>query len=60
MHSTLILTLPQLQEIVPFSKTKIYELVKRKGFPAPLHIDGGRKSFWRVADVQTWLQENLK
>ena len=60
MHSTHIVTLPQLQEIVPFSKTKIYALIKQKGFPAALHIEGGRKSFWRTADVKNWLEENLK
>jgi predicted DNA-binding transcriptional regulator AlpA len=60
MNSTQIVTLPQLQEIVPFSKTKIYALIKEKGFPAALHIEGGRKSFWRLPDVNNWLDANLK
>lgn len=60
MHSQQIVTLPQLQEIVPFSKTKIYALIKHKGFPPALHIEDGRKSFWRTADVNKWLEENLK
>jgi predicted DNA-binding transcriptional regulator AlpA len=60
MYSTQIVTLPQLKEIVPFSKTKIYSLIKYKGFPSALHIEGGRKSFWRAGDVKKWLEENLK
>ena len=60
MHTQQIVTLPQLQEIVPFSKTKIYALIKHKGFPPALHIEDGRKSFWRVTEVKNWLDENLK
>lgn len=33
--------------------------ISDRGFPAPLHIKGSRLSFFKLADVEAWLEHQL-
>lgn len=40
--------------------TRTLELwVARRGFPAPRHIGGSRLAFFRVSEVEAWLEREL-
>ena len=49
-----LLPLRQLESVVGFRKSKIYQLIESGQFPQPIKI--GRSSRWRSSDVQTWIQ----
>lgn len=34
--------------------------ISSRGFPAPLHIKGSRLSFFKLAEVEAWLEEQLE
>lgn len=60
MNEPIVISLPQLQQLIPFSKTKIYDLIKNNGFPPPKKIEGSRKSLWRTEEVNNWMLEHVK
>ncbi|MBS0349095.1 MAG: helix-turn-helix domain-containing protein [Proteobacteria bacterium] len=33
--------------------------VARRGFPAPRHVSGSRLAFFRVSEVEDWLEREL-
>jgi prophage regulatory protein len=41
---------------VPLSRTRIYELVERGSFPAPIKLSE-RASAWDEAEVEQWMAE---
>ena len=41
---------PAIPALIPMSKTKWYDGIKRSIFPAPVAL--GRNAFWRLSDVQ--------
>ena len=49
-----LLTRKQLLEIVPFSYTTIWELMRRGAFPKALRI-GAQKVAWRDDEVRAWI-----
>ena len=60
MNEPIVISLPQLQQLIPFSKTKIYKLIKNNGFPPSKKLDGIGKALWRIDEVNNWLLENMK
>jgi prophage regulatory protein len=53
-----LLRLPAVRELVPVSRAQLYRLITAQGFPAPVHIGGGRISFWRADAVLDWIANN--
>lgn len=60
MNEPILISLQQLQIMLPFSKTKIYDLIKKNRFPSSKKICGTRKSLWVADEVNNWVLENLK
>ncbi|WP_366910283.1 AlpA family phage regulatory protein [Methylotenera sp.] len=60
MNEPVVISLQQLLQIIPFSKTKIYDLIKNNEFPAPRRIEGTRKSLWRRDEVNNWVLVHAK
>ncbi len=48
MHDRL-LRLSQVQEMVPFSRAKIYNLIKQKQFPRQVKVGGS--SLWKMDEI---------
>lgn len=59
MNEERYLRMPQVQEIVPYSRASIYAMVSRGEFPAPVKL-GGRASFWIESTVRSWANERIK
>lgn len=49
------LRLPEVQALVPFSKTHIDRLEKAGQFPARIHLGPGRV-IWRLSEVLAWIE----
>lgn len=49
-----------LAEALGVSTRTLENWVAQRGFPAPRHINGSRLSFFRVADVEVWMECQLK
>lgn len=50
-----LLSSRELQSLGIGGQTKIYKLMKEKGFPQPLRY--GRHRRWRREDVEKWIEE---
>ena len=48
------LDLKAIQRAIPLSKTTIYGLIAEGKFPAPLKINGTRRSVWRASEINAW------
>ena len=57
--ATRMLRLPQLQERLPISRTKIYELMSEGRFPTPVSI-GDRAVYWLEDEVEEWLRSRIE
>lgn len=53
-----LLRLPAVQERIPLSRAQIYLLIQRGEFPAPIKLGGGRASFWRLSDIESYLTDS--
>lgn len=49
-----------LAETLGISLRTLENWVTYHGFPAPRHISGSRLSFFKVAEVETWLENTLE
>lgn len=49
-----------LAETLGVSVRTIELWVAQRGFPAPRHISGSRLSFFKVSDVEAWLERELE
>ncbi|MBS1823385.1 MAG: AlpA family transcriptional regulator [Acidobacteria bacterium] len=49
-----LLRLPEVQQIVPLSRSAIYQMIAAGVFPKPIKI-GSRASAWIEHDVQEWI-----
>lgn len=49
-----------LAEALGVSTRTLENWTAQRGFPAPRHISGSRLSFFRVADVETWMDRELE
>lgn len=51
-----LLRMPDVLELIPLSKGSIWRLIREGRFPAPIKL-GVRSVAWRMADIQTWLDQ---
>lgn len=49
-----------LVEALGVSTRTLDNWIAQRGFPAPRHISGSRLSFFRVADVEAWMESQLE
>lgn len=54
MHGERLLRLNQVEEVVGYKKSKIYELVKDGFFPQPVKL-GTRAVRWRESAISQWI-----
>lgn len=50
----------RLVQTLGVSARTLENWIATRGFPAPLHIRGSRLSYFKVAAVQAWLEEQLE
>ncbi len=50
--------LPSVQSRVPYSRARIYQLVKDGKFPAPVRL-GGRASAWLSSEIDEWIARRV-
>lgn len=53
-----LIRLPQVQSIVPFSRSTIYSLISNGSFPAPVKL-GPRASAWVKSEVEAWAEDRI-
>lgn len=53
-----LIRLPQVQAIVPYSRSTIYSLVAAREFPQPVKL-GPRASAWVKAEVEAWAERRI-
>ena len=53
-----LLPLRQLESVVGFRKSKIYQLIESGEFPPPIKI--GRSSRWPSSEISDWVQETIQ
>ena len=53
-----LVPLRQLESIVGFRKSKIYQLIESGEFPPPIKI--GRSSRWPSSEISDWVQETIQ
>jgi prophage regulatory protein len=56
--STTLIRLPQVQAIVPYSRSTLYSLIATGDFPAPVKL-GPRASAWVKAEVEAWAESRI-
>lgn len=49
-----ILRLKEVTRLIGISRSSLYSMVAKGGFPAPIRI-GAHSSGWRLADLDAWL-----
>lgn len=49
-----------LAEALGVSTRTLENWVTQRGFPAPRHISGSRLSYFRVTDVEAWMEQQLE
>ncbi len=54
----ILIRLPQVQDIVPYSRSTIYSLIALGQFPAPVKL-GPRASAWVESEVIAWIESRI-
>ena len=52
------LRLPDVKAVTGLSKTSIYELIREKSFPAPVHL-GPRAVAWVKSEIRQWAVDRV-
>ena len=56
-HSKRILRFNQVQELIPFSRSYIYNLISQDRFPSPVKlIEGGRGAGWWEHEIRAYVE----
>jgi predicted DNA-binding transcriptional regulator AlpA len=56
-HSKRILRFNQVQELIPFSRSYIYNLISQDRFPSPVKlIEGGRGAGWWEHEINAYVE----
>ncbi|MDC1477725.1 AlpA family phage regulatory protein [Porticoccaceae bacterium] len=46
----------QVSEIIPFSRSHVYDLISKKKFPPPVKlVQGGRAAGWWASDIHDYM-----
>jgi prophage regulatory protein len=53
-----IARLPEVEILVGYKRSAIYERVKNHTFPAPIKL-GPKRIAWLLSDVQSWLEDRI-
>mgnify|MGYP005685034329 CR=1 FL=1 len=53
-----LLPLRQLESVVGFRTSKIYQLIESGEFPPPNNL--GRRSRWPSSEISDWVQETIQ
>lgn len=53
-----LLPLPDVEASVGFKRSHIYDLIKKRRFPAPVAIGTSRR--WKKSDIQNWIAEKIQ
>ena len=53
-----LLRLPRVLERVGYKKTQVYELIRRREFPAGYKL-GRRAVAWNSEDIDRWIHERI-
>ncbi|MFV0478279.1 MAG: helix-turn-helix transcriptional regulator [Parahaliea sp.] len=56
--SVTFLRLPQVQAIVPYSRSMIYTMIADGEFPPPVKL-GKRASAWVKSEVEAWAESRI-
>lgn len=57
-QSKALIRLPQVQEIIPYSRSAIYALIAAGDFPTPVKL-GPRASAWVKSEVEAWAEARI-
>lgn len=49
--------LPEVESTVGLKMSKIYDLIRKGGFPKPARV--GKCSVWSMTEIQTWMKARL-
>jgi len=55
MENERLLKLKQVQEYIPFCRSKIYQLLAKKEFPKPIRI--GKTTVWKESQIQEYIKK---
>ncbi len=58
IQSNTLIRLPQVQEIIPYSRSTIYSLIAAGDFPAPVKL-GPRASAWVKSEIEAWAESRI-
>lgn len=56
--SNILIRLPRVQEIIPYSRSQIYNLIAAGEFPAPVKL-GARASAWVEQEILAWAESRI-
>lgn len=56
--SKTLIRLPQVQAIIPYSRSTIYSLIAAGDFPPPVKL-GRRASAWVKTEVEAWAEDRI-
>ncbi len=45
----------ELLQLLPYSRTQLWRLIRAGQFPAPMQL-GGRKVGWRESTIEAWIE----
>lgn len=52
-----LVTMKQLREVIPYSRSHIRNMVCEGKFPAPIKVESGRM-FWLCREIEDWIRKN--
>jgi prophage regulatory protein len=58
MHLDRFIRLPEVQNLTGMSRSAVYRLIQRGGFPRPCRVGGGI-SAWSQVEIAEWQQKHL-
>jgi prophage regulatory protein len=51
-----LLRFPAVQELIPYSHSQIYLMIKAGRFPKPVKLGGGRAVAWRLSAILAYIE----
>lgn len=58
MNQQRLVTMPELIELVPFSRGHVYRLIREGKFPAPIKL-GDRRVAWLEHELEHWISARI-
>ena len=57
MQTNRILSLPEVQSVVPYSRSSLWRLEKSGDFPKRIKLTpNGRRVGWKESEIQRWIE----